>query len=474
MSQVTEVQTAFTKDELGSIAGFHHYSMQEHQAFFQMRDKVQRVFFRHGFAAFVPRPVELMSVLLAKGGIGKQIFSLGLRDGTPTRLGLPFDRTVSLALYIAEMGRSFSGPLRRSDINLSFRGESPQAGRFRAFSQADVDIIDRKLPLDADVECVATIYDALSQLQVGPFVINFNNIKLARAVLDHFKITDEQKPDVLRILDKMDKLDREEIGKQLAEIIDPSIIEVLLRIVSFNEGITSFTEMVNEIDPALLEKCLPHVRELTLFKRKLQENGVDLQSVSFCPRMVRGLDYYTGIVYETFLVGKEQYGSIASGGRYSKLVDAFLGEETGIEGTGGSIGLTRLFDICTREEMIPLRRATQAQVMIAFRKKEFRSPGNVIGRQLRERDINVDVYVGTGRTKEQLKYANRLGIPFVILLVDPERYVVKNMTTGKQSDDLTSMEEALSTLEGMINLENRRLAESIEQRDPSGQEAKET
>jgi len=442
-----------SQNPLRPPSGFTDYSMAENQAFDYLKTRVAEVFKRYGFSAFYPSPVERIQILREKGGINKQIYSIFSTDeknnDIPTGLGLPFDRTVSLALYIARNFRELAFPFKRYDISYSFRGEHAQKGRYRGFYQADIDVVGKNLSIDADVECVSTIFDALTKLKIGPFVMAVNNIKLAKAILEYFKIEEAKKPDVLRILDKMDKLSMEDIENELSEIIVRSTAKDLLQIVSFKGSINDYCKMLEEKNKDLLVFCKTAIEEISLFIQKLEESGVDLKQINFCPRMVRGLDYYTGMVFETFLVGKEKYGSIASGGRYAELVDAFLKDKTGLEGTGISIGLTRLFDICVREKLIPLGPSTQSHVLIAFKNDAFRSSVNVIGHYLREKDLNVDIYLGNKEMKAQLGYANTLKIPFVILVVDNGKYVVKNMKRKTQSEELTSIEQVFECLEQM-------------------------
>ncbi len=452
MSSVTQSAGGLaTSAQLGMITGFTNYSMQEHQAFYKMKAKIEELYVRHGFSAFTPRPVERLDNLFLKGGIGKQIYTLGLRDGTDKDIGLPFDRTVSLALFIAEKFHSLIFPLKRFDVSYSFRGEHAQAGRFRGFFQADIDVIGNALKIEADVECISTIYDVLSKLQIGDFKINVNHIKLAKNMLTVFGVSQEQLPEALRIIDKMDKVSIEEIQQDLQTLLsdmESFKIAKLVHLYSLTGSIEEFQAAIKE-EPVLEEACAAPIEEIKTLMNLLNASGVGMEKIGFSPKMVRGLDYYTGIVFETFLVGKERYGSIASGGRYDNLVDTFLDKASGLEGTGGAIGLTRLFDICLREDLIPLEQRTLANVLIAMRGNNFSEQANQLGFQLRERGINVDLFVGTKKIKKELDYANKKSIPFTVMVMDTNAFVVKNMSNAEQKE-FSTIEETVVELERLM------------------------
>lgn len=418
--------------KLGNISGFTNYNEEEHYAFSSWVDRVRRAFRAHGFTPFYPAPLEYADNILLKGGISKQIYGVSrLQDESLTDLALPFDRTVPLALFVAKQKSSLSYPYKRYEIANSFRGERPQAGRFRAFIQADVDIIDRKLSPIADFECIATVADALTALNVGSYVIYMNHISIAKALIARAGISPDHEADTLRILDKLDKVPAEKIFAEIKESAPEASDEALHTIIEtcqYRGPLSKFKRSGD--DEAFAD--LDAVHDLLIAA------GHKESAIQFCPGMVRGLDYYTGIVFETFLVGKEKYGSIASGGRYSNLIDSFSKGKTDLEGVGFSLGMTRLFDIMTREKELPLTRRSSAHLVVACRTPSLRPQGVKLATRLRAEGHLVDLFSGdTTKIQKQLTYTDKKGIPLIVMVMDESSYVVKHMEAGEQTDFTT-------------------------------------
>ena len=431
------------RTHLGTIPGFTNYEEEEHYAFWKWRNCIETIFQKHGFAPFIPRPFEFAQHLIQKGGINKQIYGVArLHDNSLTDLGIPFDHTVPLALFVAPRIQKIVFPFKRYDTTYSFRGESPQMGRFRGFFQADVDIVDKKLDILADFECIYTIVDALKALEVGDFVVTLNHIAISKHIIASTGIPKESEEEVLRWIDKLDKHPIEEISKELSNLL-PTIaidsIENLIKKFTFRNTPYTFT-LSNENDPQI-EKAVKEIQDLY---QLLINVGIDANKILFSPGMVRGLDYYTGIVFETHLIGKEKYGSIASGGRYSNLINNFSDNDTNIEGVGGSIGLTRLFDILCKNNEIPLNRKTPADVVVGFRTSGYQRVAIEIASILRQDGEKVDLYTTPGsKIGKQLEYANKKGIPSIILIMDNNAFVVRDLRTGKQ-EELKTMREAIA------------------------------
>jgi histidyl-tRNA synthetase len=410
----------------GPITGFADYTPQEQYLFTQWLKKVANVYERFGFTPIHLRPFEHLNALKGDGDTQKQIFEVYRFDTQETTsLALPFDHTVPLALWVAEHAghlQHLSFPYKRYDLGLSFRGERPKAGRFRAFIQADVDIVGRLLSLSADAECIAAIVTALEALEVGPFQIRINHIGIVKSILEENNLPSPLHPPILRAIDKLDKLSSQEVAAELMKIpgypLSCSQTEQLIACFSQVMPLT-------EIDSGHFGKiCLQNLLQT------LQLMGIDPSLFIFTPGMVRGLAYYTGIVFETLLVGKESFGSVAGGGRYSNLVGDFAKNLTEIEGVGGSVGITRLFDIVSKSE----KRTTTAEILVGARTPELMPLAYEVSTLLRKQGHKVDLYSGAPKVKQILGHASSLGVPYALLVMDPHSFVKKEMLTQTQQD----------------------------------------
>jgi len=418
------------------ISGFVDYSEKEQRLFSQWKKILEDTYRLFGFMGFTPRPVESTIALQSKGGIAHQIYTLGrLQDGTMTDLALPFDRTVPLAVYVASRRHELVYPFKRFDISHSFRGERPQAGRFRGFIQADIDVIDEKLSILSEVECLMVLVEALQKLHIPPFMVYLNHLDIPKDLMFRMGFTKDNLPDALRIVDKMDKIGIQSVEEELLKL-SPSLDLSLLHLLEFKGSFAQFLERC----PQDLEG-LSSMQELLEF---LQNSGVDLSVFGFCPGMVRGLDYYTGIVFETALVDHPSVGSIASGGRYNKLVDSIINQETKLEGFGISIGITRLFDILKKHDLLPSLPTPVAQVLVAYREPSLQSQAVLAAKLLREAGISTDLYCGKSAIGKQITYATKKEIPYVFMVMG-ESFVLKNLRNSEQTPDISSLEIAVQT-----------------------------
>lgn len=440
------------KPVVASVSGFTSLNEAQQYAYACWVNTVKNIFQLYGFTPFAPRPVELRDNLHFKGGVGKQIYALarldesGLiaSDGRPavvaTDIGLPFDRTVPLALWVAQYANEMTLPYKRYDIGWVFRGETPQAGRFRGFQQADVDIIGRGLDVTADAECLMAIGHALSALKVGSFVLHINHIAIAKTLLQKCGIPSQHEAAALRVIDKLAKIGEEKVAYELRNLVsglDESLLAKLMAVCALRgdaAALLALLTLQGFADDSVAAAC----QQLAQLEKLMQMASLANISLVVNPGMVRGLDYYTGIVVETFMVGKESFGSIASGGRYNKLVSGFAGKHEDIEGVGFSIGITRLFDIACRANVLSAERKTTAQVLIAYHAACFLSAFQ-LATKLRAAGCRVDVYSNpTRQMKHQLEYAAKKGMPFVCMLMSSnesaavDEFVLKNMATREQ------------------------------------------
>lgn len=440
--------------KVGDITGYRTYSEEEATTIQLWRSRLQDVFERAGFSAVENRPVERTENLLVKGGLNKEIYGLcRAENGQQVAVGLPFDRTVPFALWLAQHKATVAFPFKRWDIDYSYRGEHAVAkeNRFRGFIQADVDIADYNMDnrIQADAECVATIIRALESLNVPPFVMNINHIRIARAIIMEAGIPEKKVQFVLGQLDKLDKKTKEEvigfIQEQVTELTANQIEELIDKF-DFKGNIENFkpgNDWGNEAKSAL--------KELQDLFALVQAFGVKKEQVVFNLRMVRGLDYYTGVVAETFFTQEElsKYGSIASGGRYDGLVDVFEKKPTGIQGVGFSIGVTRLFSVLLNEKRIDTSRRGNADVLIGFRTQDELLKAVEIAQALRERGLRVDLYSGNKKINQQFKYAAKKGIPYTLCVMNSQNsFVVKNMKDAgdTRGSDCKTVEDAINLL----------------------------
>ncbi len=421
-----------------AISGFADYSEAQNIALASWLDVIVRAFRQYGFSKLTPRPIELREVLLAQGGIAKQIFGVSrLQDDGATDLALPFDRTVSLANWIAMKAGEIVFPYKRYDVGYSYRGERAQAGRFQGFIQADIDIVAQGgLDLHADAECIAVVCDALSRLDIGEFSVNLNHIRLARRLLVRLGVAEQNLADALRVIDKLAKIGRQATLAELATVLggDAKIGESILDLLSYAGEPDGFQDAIGTDTEAM-----GYFDELKQTWLMLVDMGLDERSLSFQPGIVRGLDYYSGVVFETFLNGFESFGSVASGGRYDDLVSTF--SKLKLPGVGGSIGVTRLFDIACKKNLIELERKSQADVFVGFRTEELASQARQIAARLRGAGCCVDLYCAQASAKKQFSYAGRKNIPTLVMVMDPQAIVVRDMNTGQQVE-VTTIEEA--------------------------------
>jgi histidyl-tRNA synthetase len=426
------------------ISGFVDYTERENRLFSDWKEKVKEVYSLFGFMEFHPRPIESIEALQSKGGIAHQIYTLGrLQDQTMTDLGLPFDRTIPLAIYIAAHRHELVYPFKRFDISHSFRGERAQAGRFRGFIQADIDVVSENLSPLSEIECLSALVCALQKLKVPPFTVYLNHLSIPQMLMEEMGFTQALIPDALRIVDKMDKIGLEKVAKELYTLL-PSADLTQIGLLSFRGSLEEFLK-----DAPKNIAHSPGFLALTELFHRLRECFADPSLFGFCPGMVRGLDYYTGIVAETFLQNYPGIGSIASGGRYNKLIDHIIEKETKLEGFGISIGLTRLFDSMKKENLFPLHSPPPVQILVAYLEESLQQEALLAANTLRREGFHVDLFCGKGSIGKQISYASKKEIPFTFMLMG-KSFVIKNLETGVQTEDISSLELAIQTVKKLL------------------------
>lgn len=416
-----------------TLSGFMELLPEKQILFNQMKQIIQSTYEKFGFLPLDTPIIEAAEVLLAKAGgeTEKQIyrFQKGEND-----LALRFDLTVPLAKYVAAHQSEIGFPFRRYQIGKVYRGERAQAGRFREFYQCDIDVIgEGELSLIYDAELPAVIYEIFKQFQLGDFKIHINNRKLLNGLLEELELNDKA-TQVLRIIDKIDKIGKEAVIEELGEIgIDYTKTNQMIEFITMQgnmEETLSFLEKRNSTN----ELFLQGMEELKQVVEKVKIFGVPEKNYCIDLKIARGLDYYTGTVYETFLDDYRKLGSVCSGGRYEDLAGYYTTQK--LPGVGISIGLTRLFYKLNELNLIQVNQKSIAKVLILPASQQETQKCLALGTKLRENKINTEVYLNEKKLKTKLKYADRLQVPYIVILgeeeVQKEIVTLKNMQTGEQ------------------------------------------
>ncbi|MGE5473399.1 MAG: histidine--tRNA ligase [Ignavibacteriales bacterium] len=415
-----------------TLPGFLELLPAEQVLFNKMQDTIRSTYEMFGFIPLDTPVIELSEILLAKAGgeTEKQIYKF---DKGENSLALRFDLTVPLAKYVSMYYNSLSFPFRRYQIGKVFRGEKPQKGRFREFYQCDIDIIgDGELSIMNDAEIPSIIYQTFRGLGFDSFTIRINNRKILNGFFTALGLS-EKSADVLRIIDKVDKIGEPNVRIELEKIgVAGSSIDSILQFINIkgtNSNIISALENLNIDNPVYLQG-LQELKEVVKYIGFFQvpENNFTIDLT-----IARGLDYYTGTVYETILNDYPQIGSVCSGGRYDNLAEYYTDKK--LPGVGISIGLSRLFYKLLEAELIKPSNSSTAKVLIISMVEDMSFSLNLAS-ELRSNGINTEIYYNDKGMKGKLNYANKLGIPFVAIIGEDEiksgEISLKNMYTGEQ------------------------------------------
>ncbi|MBR6400626.1 MAG: histidine--tRNA ligase [Firmicutes bacterium] len=425
------------------MPGFMELLPPDQILFNKMKDTIREVYESFGFLPLDTPVLELSDVLLAKAGgeTEKQIYRFTKGD---TDMALRFDLTVPLARYVAQHAGELTFPFKRYQISKVYRGERPQKGRFREFYQCDIDMIGNdELPLIHDAEIPAVIYSIFKKLDFGKFTIRLNNRKVLNGFFDSLGLGGSI-ADILRTIDKIDKIGAEKV---LAELSDFGIdSEKGEKILSFITAEGTADEKISYLKSLGIENDTfsEGVSELEQVSAYMRLFGIEDSYFTIDLTIARGLDYYTGTVYETVLDDYKGLGSVCSGGRYDNLTGYYTKQK--MPGIGISIGLTRLFSQLRAAGIIQPESASVVKVLVAPLGVDLKFPLEVADK-LRSAGISAEVYYQDKAMKHKMKYANKMGIPYVAIIGEDElkngEVTVKNMLTGEQStaaaDDIVSM-----------------------------------
>ena len=416
-----------------TLAGFMELLPNEQILFEQMKQTIEKTYQRFGFLPLDTPILELSEVLLAKAGgeTEKQIYRFTKGD---TDISMRFDLTVPLAKYVAKNYGNLSFPFRRYQIGKVYRGEKTQKGRFREFYQCDIDIIgDGELGIVNDAEIPSVIYNLISDLGFNDFTICINNRKVLNGLFR--EVNQEQNAvDIMRTIDKLAKIGKEKVIEELKEIgVDDQAIE---RILTFIEIDGTTDEKISKLENLgiLNEMFTQGLEELKQVVKYIRIFGVPDTHFKIDLTIARGLDYYTGTVYETFLNDYKELGSVCSGGRYENLAEYYTDKK--LPGVGISIGLTRLFYKLNELQLIKTDKYSMSDILIIPMTEDM-TKSIELASDLRKEGINTEVYLKDKKLKAKFKYADKLKIPYVVVIGEDEissnTVKVKNMETGEET-----------------------------------------
>lgn len=446
------------------VSGFPEWLPEVRMAEQKWLDHIRNVFESYGFCSIETPAVEELEVIQAKGGeTDKEIYVLErlhkIEGDKEARLALHFDQTVPLARYVAQHFNDLIFPFKRYQIQKVWRGERPQAGRFREFYQCDIDVINvDHLPLHFDAEMPAIIWEILSSLpgmEKENIQLRVSNRKILIGLCQTLGI--ENVTEVTHIIDKIEKIGKEQTEKELYSLCgdNASLLSEFAEIRVFTSG-----ELKEELDKHFMrhsreggnpdktsvqtDKWTPAYAGVTegnkLLEQGIEELSFVMDQLSHLPEgavvadlsIVRGLDYYTGTVYETVFTDDPGYGSICSGGRYDDLAGSYINKS--LPGVGISIGFSRLFERLHKQDKLPVSACSPADILMVLPNEEQRNLAAETARTLRSRGYNVELYHAPQKLKKQLSYAERKGIPYVWFppFEEGQSHEVKNMAAGEQ------------------------------------------
>lgn len=425
-------------------SGFMELLPAEQILFNSLFDSIRQTYEVFGFIPLDTPVLERAEVLLAKAGgeTEKQIYQFRKGD---TDLAMRFDLTVPLARYVAEHFNQLTFPFKRYAMGKVYRGERPQAGRFREFYQCDIDIIgDGELNTRFDAEIPSIIYMIFRKFGFEKFTIRINNRKILNGFFSSLGIAEKSVP-VMRIIDSLEKIGIQEVQQELYALeLSTETIDNILKFIKLMDSCDNVISGLRNLN--IKEELFTQgVEELAAVSHYIKEFGVPSTNFAIDLTIARGLDYYTGTVYETRLDDYPEIGSVCSGGRYDDLASHYTDKK--LPGVGISIGLTRLFDQLYKKGVLKTGSSTPTHVLIIPMTTDI-SPSLTLAAQLRGNGIPTEISFIDGKMKKHLGYADKLGIPFAIFVGEDEiaknLYSLKNLGTGDQTE--LSIEEIIHTL----------------------------
>ena len=417
------------------LSGFPEFLPAQRYVEQEVTSTLARTFELHGFANVETRAVEPLDQLLRKGDTSKEVYVLRRlheESGKDAGIGLHFDLTVPFARYVLENAGKLEFPFRRYQIQKVWRGERPQEGRFREFTQADIDIVGRDdLPFHHDVEVARVMLEALGRLSFLPgFRLQVNNRKLIQGFYAGLGISADGIDEVMRLVDKLDKLDPAKVHALLLDEagISTEQADKALALATIRTADDSFVAQVRAlgVHHDLLDEGLD---ELATLVRACAPLATPTARIEADLSIARGLDYYTGTVFETRLDGYESLGSICSGGRYDALASD---GRTTYPGVGISLGVSRVLVPLVQRGLVSADRSVPSVVLVAVTNADSRAEADLVATALRSRGIPCEVAPSAAKFGKQIRHAERRGIPYVWFLQDDGSNEVKDIRSGNQ------------------------------------------
>jgi len=435
------------KVEPKTLPGFMELMPQDQILFDKMKNTIESVYSSYGFYPLDTPIIELSSVLLAKAGgeTEKQIYRFNKGDND---LSLRFDLTVPLAKYVANRSNELIFPFKRYQIGKVYRGERPQKGRFREFYQCDIDVIGSEtLSILYDAEIPSIIYDLFKKLNIGDFTIRINNRKILTGFFNSLELNSKV-TDILRIIDKIEKIGEDEVKSELSLLdIDSDKVSKIIDFIRISGDAFIKIEKLKNLG-ITDEVYNKGVNELETVINNIKARGLDSNFYDVDLTIARGLDYYTGTVYETILKDYPSIGSVCSGGRYENLATYYTDKK--LPGVGISIGLTRLFYQLKEAGVIKTTDSSVADITILPMTENYEYVYK-FSNLLKRFGVRVDTAF-LGKFKQLMRYADKQKTPYVLIIGDDEISkgvaVLKDMFTGLQTE---------VTLENIIEIYNRLL-----------------
>ena len=435
------------KVEPKTLPGFMELMPQDQILFDKMKNTIESVYSSYGFYPLDTPIIELSNVLLAKAGgeTEKQIYRFNKGDND---LSLRFDLTVPLAKYVANRSNELIFPFKRYQIGKVYRGERPQKGRFREFYQCDIDVIGNEtLSILYDAEIPSIIYDLFKKLNIGDFIIRINNRKILTGFFNSLELNSKV-TDILRIIDKIEKIGEDEVKSELSLLdIDSDKVSKIIDFIRISGD--AFTKIEKLKNLGITDEVFNEgVNELETVINNIKARGLDSNFYDVDITIARGLDYYTGTVYETILKDYPSIGSVCSGGRYENLATYYTDKK--LPGVGISIGLTRLFYQLKEAGVIKTTDSSVADITILPMTENYEYVYK-FSNLLKRFGVRVDTAF-LGKFKQLMRYADKQKTPYVLIIGDDEISkgvaVLKDMFTGLQTE---------VTLENIIEIYNRLL-----------------
>lgn len=419
--------------KINKISGFPEWLPRQKVLEDKLISTIRGIYQSYGFTPIETPSAELISTLQSKGVIDKEIYILKRakqEEGEESDLALHFDLTVPFARYVGQHFNELTFPFKRYQLQKVWRGERPQKGRFREFYQFDIDTIAQdELPLSCDAEVLSAIGDVFTKINVGKFRIRVNSRKLLHGIYESLGLDEVSRKTAITIVDKIDKIGkdgvlRELLAKNIGQPAAERIVE--LSVLKFTPA--SFIAEIGklQIEGGVFAEGQKEVSRLLELVSSNAKNNISIDL-----SLARGLDYYTGLIFEVVFEQYPEFGSVCSGGRYDDLASQFINKK--LPGVGVSIGLTRLMDLIFTNDLLPLDQENHVKVMVAVYDEPQRAQCNQLAEKFRELNIACEVYFKSPKLGKQIDYAASRNIPYVAFVnADKPGLEIKDLKSKTQ------------------------------------------